>query len=477
MVGATLGVLLGLFFQVGEPIWPDLSVVPSTVGGGENDAAVVVCVEDYVYLPDVLGAEAVGVAWNLFLSQVLRVPTVLLLRSGDATPAKMRNALESAGKRVLPGGRLWFVYVGHGSPSRDGKDGLLVGVTAQPDEFDFFPHTLNRSEVMKIVTSVEAAGQPPVVVIDACFSGTDAQGKALLKGAQFIVSAEMASFDDAVLMTAGRATDIAGPLPGASVPAFSYLLLGALQGWGDLDCDGTVRAREAVRYVQETLLRLEPGRKQQPQWEGPDADLVTGPKARTCPSGPDLGRIAEELRQPAGKPGGDVGKGDAETDADGGAWKNLPHGGTWLVGVLDDAETRGGVATTGPILEQSLSELGFPVQGADQAAGVILKWMGSDSAARVRVSKEFSADFLLLGTLKVTPLTQAAGMEFAQAQGKIVVVEGSTGLVVLTVAVQQKGAGLGFEQAAENALKSAADAVFVKIQEKVLTRPVKGGGK
>ena len=25
-------------------------------------------------------------------------------------------------------GKLWFVFVGHGAPSRDGKDGVLVGM-------------------------------------------------------------------------------------------------------------------------------------------------------------------------------------------------------------------------------------------------------------------------------------------------------------------------------------------------------------
>jgi len=47
-------------------------------------------------------------------------------------------------------------------------------------------------------------------------------------------------------------------LPGASRQALSYLLMGALRGWGDRDHDGRVTASEAAAYVELTLRVISP---------------------------------------------------------------------------------------------------------------------------------------------------------------------------------------------------------------------------
>ena len=51
---------MGLLFWLGvsaasEPLWPSISE-PLRVGGGSRDAAVVVAIEDYAFVPDVPGA-------------------------------------------------------------------------------------------------------------------------------------------------------------------------------------------------------------------------------------------------------------------------------------------------------------------------------------------------------------------------------------------------------------------------------------
>src|SRR5205814_7159532 len=53
----------------------------------------------------------------------------------------------------------------------------------------------------------------------------------------------------------------ASPLPGASRPALSYLLMGALRGWGDRDHDGRVTSREAASYINAMLTLLAPRRE------------------------------------------------------------------------------------------------------------------------------------------------------------------------------------------------------------------------
>ena len=54
------------------------------------------------------------------------------------------------------------------------------------------------------------------------------------------------------ILSAGEHDQFAGPLPGslpyADRPAFSYLTLGAMTGWGDENKDGVVTVQETIRY-------------------------------------------------------------------------------------------------------------------------------------------------------------------------------------------------------------------------------------
>ncbi len=276
--------------------WPDLSSVGIVVGGGELDAAVIIAVEDYPFLPDVEGATTVGSAWFSYLEKCKKVPFVLTLFNRDATRLKILKAVKEAGASVKEGGRLWIVFIGHGAASKDGTDGVLVGVTAQDNEIDFFPHTVARSEILMLASG--CGTEPPVVVIDACFSGKDATGQSLLTGSQMVVNEALLRAERVSLLTAGRSGDIAGRLPGGSVPAFSYLVLGALMGWGDENGDGSVTATEAASYARRTLLRLDPGRLQEPQFSGEDLELANLGQTQKFPE-PDLAEIQMSLAKGA----------------------------------------------------------------------------------------------------------------------------------------------------------------------------------
>ena len=293
MVVLVSSFLTALIVAGGSP-WPDLTENMKKAGGGEGDAAVVVGVEDYTYLPDVVGAKRNTLAWYRYFTKVRGVPAtrVYLLEDADATPGKISRALADASQKVRQDGTLWFVFVGHGAPSRDGSDGVLVGKDAHADVDDFYPDTLSRSEVLRIMG--EAAGGASVAVLDACFSGQNTAGGQLIRGAQFAVPAALGEVADVTVLSAGRAEDLAGPLPGARRPAFSYLVLGALVGWGDADEDRQVTASEAVTYARDVLRVLEPGRRQEPQLAGTDRSLAR--RVKSSASRPDLGALREQLR-------------------------------------------------------------------------------------------------------------------------------------------------------------------------------------
>jgi len=138
-----------------------------------------------------------------------------------------------------------------------------------------------------------------VVVLDVCFSGLGTDGEQLLAGTQFSVPGSFAEVRDVTVLTAGRPSDLAGALPGAARPAFSYLVLGALRGWGDTDGDDRVNASEAVDYARGVLRTLDPGRSQTPQVSGEDLGLT--PRLSRKETGPDLAGMRIALRGPSGR--------------------------------------------------------------------------------------------------------------------------------------------------------------------------------
>lgn len=266
--------------------WPDLRQVGAVQGGGDKDAAVIVGIEDYVFAPDVPGARSNAEAWYQHLTSVRGVPAtkVRLLRNEEATVEELRASAKAAAGDVQPGGTLWFVFIGHGAPAAAGDDGLLIGADAQQTATGLETRSLRRSELLK--TLENGAGQP-VVVLDACFSGRGTQGESLAKGLQPLRLAKLRQPTTAVVLTAAQSNQYAGALPGAGVPAFSYLVLGAMRGWADDNGDGRVTSEEAVRYSDAIMRTTIKGRSQTPDVGGSKGKVL----GRTTERGPDLAAI------------------------------------------------------------------------------------------------------------------------------------------------------------------------------------------
>ncbi len=301
---AVSGVLLSLVFLLATPAtagdtsWPDLSAPPARIGGGEHDAAVIVGVENYLFLPDIPGALTNADDWYLYLTRTLAVPParITLLRNDEATLEKLRKYVDRAASDVEPGGTLWFVFVGHGAASPDGDDGLLIGVDAQREADSVYARSLPRSELLTLLGG--GRQERSAVVLDACFSGRGAGGEELVEGLQaFVPTHAHGIAGDVALMAAGRADQFAGPLPGEGRPAFSYLVLGALRGWGDADEDGSVTAGEAVSYARDALATLALDRDQTPELSG---DLGEETLARGREAGPDLAAMRLALGSGSG---------------------------------------------------------------------------------------------------------------------------------------------------------------------------------
>jgi hypothetical protein len=293
-MGAIRGIFFVLVFALPcrgqDADWPDLSVPSKSVGGGEYDAAVIVGAENYSVVGNIPGARDNAEAWHAYLTETLRVPVerVTLLRDNEATIEKIRKYAKKAASDVAPGGTLWFVFIGHGAPSRDGKQGVLVGWDAQQDVDSLYARSLPTNEVIEIISKGRQGRT--VVLVDACFSGKTPEGRPLVRGMQPLILTNMyiPMENRLILMTAAKGDQFAGPLPNASVarPAFSYLALGALRGWA-ADVKGQITASGVVDFARKALT-LARDRTQTPE-------LISGPAGVVLGKGlermPDLARI------------------------------------------------------------------------------------------------------------------------------------------------------------------------------------------
>ena len=275
--------------------WPDLSQPAAVEPTVTQDVAVVVAVEDYLLLPDVDGAVSNANDWETFLRQGLKVPAVHIVSNQDATREGILKFAKLAANEVGPDGTIWWVFIGHGAPTLDGKDGLLVGMDAQQTAESLEARGVRQSELL---AALEAENHKTVVVIDACFSGRSGDGEALAAGVQPVIAVQANTRlnSDSVVLSAAKANEVAGQLPGSKRPAFSYLVLGALRGWAD-DSDGAITASEVLYYTRRELRGVK-GRQQTPQSEG---NLQTVLARGVSEPAPDIAIKAGEPRD-SGKP-------------------------------------------------------------------------------------------------------------------------------------------------------------------------------
>ncbi len=225
---------------------------------------------------------------------------LLVDRAGSAgTPVATREeilrAAERAAGSVGSDGTLWVVFIGHGAPSKD--EVRFLGTDAGRSAEGFEVRGIARSELLQ---ALESRADATVAVLDTCFSGQGATGEALLdKPLMPALLTSLVEEADTIELLATSRDQYAGPLPGATRPAFSYLVLGALRGWGDeavgATRDGTVTAEEAVTYARETLNMLVRGRVQEPTYHTSDDGLLARALGAGAEPSPDRSQIRRAL--------------------------------------------------------------------------------------------------------------------------------------------------------------------------------------
>ena len=279
--------------------WPDLDAPKKTgESPAASDAAIVVGVERYAFVPKVPGAAENAAEWYTWLTRGrgLDATRVFLLRDAEGTRENLLDVADKAAAAVGKGATLWVVFVGHGAPGDGGRDGRLVGVDAQQTARSLAARSVGQNELLGRLKSGKQART--MMIVDSCFSGRSGDGRPLAPALQPLLPvAAMPATPGLTVLSAGRGDEYAGPLPQAERPAFSYLVLGALRGWGDSDKDGTVTSTEAVSYARDVLRVFLKDRTQTPQLSTAEPDLALA--SEVDEDGPDLATIALETNRKA----------------------------------------------------------------------------------------------------------------------------------------------------------------------------------
>jgi len=258
-----------------------------------RDAAVVVAIADYESLPGIPEVERDAREWARYLQDERRLGYVAMLSGEEASPDGILQAIDRASGEVLPGGKLWFVYSGHGAPSADGTDGLLVCSHAKPDALE--QASLPVKSLLQRLE--ELGGTETIALLDTSFTGLDAANEPIAEGLQPMTATPDWGLSKGQVLTAAAVDQPLVRLPGGRGSAYSSVVLAGLRGDADIDMDDRVSSQEAQFYAFAALAYLgsERNMSQNPGSYGSRGNMIlgrtksggVGMAPRTC-SAPEL---------------------------------------------------------------------------------------------------------------------------------------------------------------------------------------------
>jgi uncharacterized caspase-like protein len=221
--------------------------------------AVVIGIDEYKNFPSLKYSKNDAREFHRYLTEVNQVPRdhVWLLLDEEATLNKMRSVLGTQLRRNAGKGDMVIVYLaGHGatewdtaSPDGDGLEKYILPHEADPK--DLYASAMPMGEVARIFSRISA--ERLVFISDTCYSGASGGRTVPVLGMRANVSGafwdRLSQGTGRVIITASDANEVSVEKDDLKHGVFTYYLLEALQGKGDLDGNGVITVDEVYRYV------------------------------------------------------------------------------------------------------------------------------------------------------------------------------------------------------------------------------------
>lgn len=221
--------------------------VPHTNKVASSTLALVIANENYQYAPKVQSALHDGERVAQYFNETLGIPKNNITLLKDATYGNMLGAVEHIKSTVKSfGGNADVIvyYAGHGMPDEKSTDAYLMPADGVPTIFatnykleDFYAN-LGETNAKNIM-----------VFLDACFSGSNRNGDAVVKGrAVGYKPREASPRGNMFVLTAASGKEIALPYTDKNHGLFTYYLLKKLQ-----ESRGDVTLKQLSEYVSEAV--------------------------------------------------------------------------------------------------------------------------------------------------------------------------------------------------------------------------------
>jgi len=228
---------------------------PTAWANPSQDAAVVLSVGNYLYMPEDLAAEADGLAFEEWLLEGRGLRREQIVRLHNPSVLGMRDAIQDAANRRRGDGLLWVYLAGHGIQSADDGSLRLLAPGARLDFQMLEGQSLSLNDLQ-----LRLSGTPSLLIADVGFSGVSREGLALPNAPQVPhTGPEPTRIGEVTIWIPQPTGVVPGYLPWHQRGLFTSLVLDAF--WGAADgrdgaADGHVTLQEAQSWVAQAYLDL-----------------------------------------------------------------------------------------------------------------------------------------------------------------------------------------------------------------------------
>jgi uncharacterized caspase-like protein len=221
--------------------------------------AVVIGISKYKNIPSLKYAANDAREFYRYLTEVNGVPKdhIWLILDEQANMDNLRSILGTQLRRQAGKDDMVIIYLaGHGATERDAAsldgDGLekyILPYNADPK--DLYASALPMNEVSRIFQRISS--EKIVFISDTCYSGASGGRTIPVIGTRTTISGDfldrLSQGKGRVIITASDANEVSMEKDELKHGVFTYYLLEALGGQGDLDKDGMITIDEVYRYV------------------------------------------------------------------------------------------------------------------------------------------------------------------------------------------------------------------------------------
>ena len=255
---------------------PKLTFKPSGKRADRYDIAIIIGNSDYESqgnkIPNVTPAVNDAQLMKDYIKAALGIDEQNIIYVENATAGKLLAIFGSADNHkgqahnwVRPDqSNVYVYYSGHGAPSVNSGQGLIVPVDADPNNLDLTGYPLDTlyNNLSKLpAKSIQ-------VMIDACFSGVSQAGTILRHASPIGIQVNEPEIPNNLTVFASTSKgQVSSWTESGDYSLFTYTMLDAISGKADMNRDGEVEPNELKSYVSEEveyLSRRLYGREQSP---------------------------------------------------------------------------------------------------------------------------------------------------------------------------------------------------------------------